>query len=188
VLVAAATHRVAPTLVSRCQRVRFLPLSAETVLSIIGRQVEADPVTQRAAAALSGGSAQRGLQLLEGDHLTDIQETMQTLLRATEQGSMVELFTAASEVGRDRLKLIEMLDHLRIWSRDLLLIVEGLDTGATIHSDHLQRLRAEAGALRYRTLLHRLRALDEAQTALRGNVHPALALENLVLHFRQVSP
>ena len=195
VLVSATTHRGAPTLVSRCQRVRFVPLSAPTIYSILERRAGAggeagepegqtSPAARRSAAALAGGSARRALRLLEGEQLATIQRTVTILLRAADSPGVVDLFEAAAEAGKDRLEVAEALDVLRTWLRDLLLVREGVDDRHLINSEHLPQLRADAARLDHRAILRRLRAVDEAQVALRGNVQPALALENLALRMR----
>jgi DNA polymerase-3 subunit delta' len=187
VLVSATTHRLAPTLVSRCQRIRFAPLDPSTVLSILERDGAGDAAQQREAAALSGGSAQRAMRLLEGEHLALVQQTTAALLQAASSTSVLPLFEAVAEAGKDRPALVEVLDCLRVWLRDLLLVREGIEQGRLLNADHLQRLRDEAQHVDRQAILRRLRAIDEAQAALRSNVQPALTLENLGLRMRQVS-
>jgi DNA polymerase III gamma/tau subunit len=145
---------------------------------------QTSPAARRSAAALAGGSARRALRLLEGEQLATIQRTVTILLRAADSPGVVDLFEAAAEAGKDRLEVAEALDVLRTWLRDLLLVREGVDDRHLINSEHLPQLRADAARLDHRAILRRLRAVDEAQVALRGNVQPALALENLALRMR----
>jgi len=66
-------HRIAglpPTIVSRCQKVPFLPLSPDAIVEILSRHPDAgsafpEPLL-RVAAAVSGGSPGRALVLLPG--------------------------------------------------------------------------------------------------------------------------
>jgi DNA polymerase-3 subunit delta' len=190
VLITAAIHRVVPTLVSRCQRVRFRPLESDSVLAILGRQGEASSeAARRAAAALAGGSAGRALKLLQSEQMGTIQETVSSLLRASAEGSVLPLFESAGAAGRDRLLLTEALDYLRVWLRDLLLLRESLEgSGRLINAGSVDQLRAESAAWTGPGLLSALRAVDETQRALRGNVHPTLALEHLGLRLHQLRP
>ncbi len=181
VLVTPAIHRITPTLRSRCQRIRFLPLELKAVSGVVSQYSTADRAQQQTAVALSAGSAKRAILLLESEQLTAIQKTMRRLLRASRAGTARDLFETTSEAGKDRLFLAEVLDYMRVWFRDLLLMVEGLSEGRVINADQLSQLREEAAQERTRALLRRIRAIDEAQTALRGNVNPTLVLENLVL-------
>jgi DNA polymerase-3 subunit delta' len=188
VLVAAAGHQVIPTLVSRCQQIRFLPLQRNDVLSIIQRCSDVDPADQRAAAALAEGSVKKAQRLLEEEQMSAIQTIVTALRETTRRREAVAIFQAASEAGRDRLLLREALDVLRIWLRDLLLCREGLGEGRIVNQDAMDELVSEAEQLSTPALMSRIRAVDEAQLALRGNVHPTLALENLVLRMLEASP
>jgi DNA polymerase-3 subunit delta' len=80
-LVAHRVSQVMPTIVSRCQRIPFFPLPAETVGEILAALPEADGrsgVEIRLAAALSGGSPGRALAILP--ELADERETWLSLL------------------------------------------------------------------------------------------------------------
>lgn len=186
VLVASAGHQVAPTLVSRCQRIRFLPLREEHLLSIVDRCTDAAEHQRRDAVALAEGSAKQALQLLEGDQMADIQRICAALQNASSGNSVLAIFEAAAEAGRDRQLLRETLDVMRVWLRDVLLCNEGLEKSGNLVNAHcIDRLKAEAERTTWRGIVRQLRAVDEAQAALKGNVHPALALENLALNMHR---
>lgn len=185
VLVASDAHRVAPTLVSRCQRLRFVPLEPEVVRRVVEKTSDAPEADRRAAAALAEGSPKRALRLLEGEQMALIQQTVGGLLRAAGSDDAGSLLEAASEAGRDRQLLGEVLDVMRVWLRDLLLCREGLAEGRAVN--HLPRLQEQAARLSRATVLGQIRAVNEAQSALRGNVNPTLTLEHLVLRMRQAA-
>lgn len=80
-LVAHRVSQVMPTIVSRCQRIPFFPLPAETVVEILAGLPEAEGrsgVEIRLAAALSGGSPGRALAILP--ELADERGTWLSLL------------------------------------------------------------------------------------------------------------
>ncbi len=188
VLVASAPHLVAPTLVSRCQRVRFAPLETEVVEQVVNLHDHgAGPEEVHAAVELSEGSAKRALRLLEGEQIAFIRKTVEALLHAARSQEAVKIFETAADAGRDREMIGETLDVVRVWLRDLLLCREGLDEGRVVNSDRLEELRREAEGHSLISLLRQLRAVDEAQAALRGNVHATLVMENLCLGMRQVT-
>lgn len=181
VLATSASHRVAPTLVSRCQRLRFVPLAPEQVLEVIAPLTEADSGQRRSAAALAEGSPRRALRLLEGDQMAVIERTVAALRDAAGEGSALAVFEAASEAGRDRELLLEVLDVLRAWLRDVLLTGAGLAQGRIVNAHRADELSEQAARLSGPAVLSQLRAVAEAQLALQGNVNPTLALENLAL-------
>ena len=169
VLATSAVHRVVPTLISRCQRLRFVPLGQEIVASILARRAaDASPDERQAAASFCEGSARRALDLLEGQRMGSLGEVVDALQDAASGRSVTAVFEAAAGAGKDRTLIADALDLLRSRLRDRLL--ESADEGG--------------GADRREQLLARLRAVDRAQAAVRGNVNPALTLENLVFEMR----
>ena len=172
VLVTAAAHRVTPTLVSRCQRVRFVPLERDVVLSILSRQeeVDADEAQMQAAAGYCEGSAGRALRLLDGEQFATLEQMVEGLVEAARGDRAVQVFDLALEAGRDRQVITDALDLLRLRLRDALLGQTPGDDGSHLSVD---------------AILGQLQAVDEAQSAVRGNVHATLALENLVLSMRE---
>ena len=169
VLATSAAHRVVPTLISRCQRLRFLPLGREVVASILASEAaEVPDKERRAAAAFCEGSARRALELLEGQRMGSLGEVVDALQEAVTGRSVAKVFEAAVGAGKDRTLITEALDLLRSRLRDLLL----------------EQVAQDDGAGRREQLLARLRAVDRAQAAVRGNVNPALTLENLVFEMR----
>lgn len=70
ILVAHRAAGMMPTIVSRCQRIPFFPLSPEEAAGILSRHPDAGPsyppAVLRLAAAISGGSPGRALTLLPG--------------------------------------------------------------------------------------------------------------------------
>jgi len=89
-------HRVAgmlPTIVSRCQRIPFLPLSPDTTVEILSRHPDAGPAFPapllRVAAAVSGGSPGRALSLLPD--LSEEREAWLSLLSEPAPREAIEL-------------------------------------------------------------------------------------------------
>jgi DNA polymerase-3 subunit delta' len=138
-------HRVAgmlPTIVSRCQRVPFLPLPTDTVVKILSSHPDAGPGVPapllRLAASVSGGSPGRALSLLP-----ELAETREAWL---------PLFTKLS--ARDAVDLAEtwkgegdapgrMAAPLSL-ARDLALLSSG--AGADIMNQDLREPLAAAAA------------------------------------------
>ena len=171
VLVSAAAHRVTATLVSRCQRVRFVPLEPEVVLTILARQeTEADEAQLQAAASYCEGSAGRALKLLEGDQFAALEQLVEGIMEAAGGDRTTQIFDLALEAGKDRGVINGALDLLRIRLRSALLGQGAISPGPTPSTN---------------SVLGQLHAVDEAQAAVRGNVHATLALENLVLSMRE---
>lgn len=65
ILVTANEGTMPPTLLSRCQILRFAPLSVEELASLLVERPDIDPERATALAALAGGSLEEALALIE---------------------------------------------------------------------------------------------------------------------------
>ena len=144
----------------------------------LARAVYADPAFDPAEAAarvlaLAGMRAQRAREALEAE-LEDLGLPPRELEQRVKRAAF----------GAEREDVLEALEELGAWYRDLVAVSAGAP-GAAVHCDRLPELEADAG-------LERLEAAEAAaeivREAWRGyeelNLHPALALEALFVRLR----
>jgi DNA polymerase-3 subunit delta' len=190
VLVTAAPDRLLPTIRSRTQRVRFVPVRPAVLVEIaVARGIE-QPRAET-AAALAGGSVARLWELLGGDQeaLGGVWERIAELRQAAGRREMGAIFDAASGQGEKEAKeaLPETLTLLARFYRDALATAAG--------ADDLVLLRERAGDLaalaergrrqaRLESLRRALAAVLEADAALAANVNPTTAVERMLLELR----
>lgn len=188
VLVTAAAHRVASTLVSRCQRLRFTPLAVPVLLAALRAHERAAAHSADAlqrVAVLGEGSVGQALALLDDPALEQAQQAADSVLRAAEDGGMLSVFQIAAEVSGERALLPQTLELLALRLRDLLLLASGSDESQLLSNSEIQpTLTARARGLGSRALLQQLRAVQQAQAALAGNANAALTLEALTVALR----
>ncbi|MFH1130381.1 MAG: DNA polymerase III subunit delta' C-terminal domain-containing protein, partial [Pseudomonadota bacterium] len=185
VLVSSVSHRVVPTLVSRCQRIRFLPLESKNVAVIVKRHAANSQEEQQAAIAVSEGSVGKALALLSNGQLSSARTVAGSLLQASRKHDAISLFDTAVQAGKDRHHLLEALEILRIWLRDLLLISQGQKNAKIVNQDQLSQLVADAAQVTRNGLLRQIRSVCNAQEALKRNLNPTMTLETLMFQLRQ---
>jgi DNA polymerase-3 subunit delta' len=138
-------HRVAgmlPTIVSRCQRVPFLPLETGTIVEILSGHPDAGEGTPRPllsmAAAVSGGSPGRALSLLPG--LSEERQSWLSLFAGLSVRDAVDLAGSWKGEGDAPGRMAAPLSL----ARDLALLSSG--AGADIINDDLREPLTAAAA------------------------------------------
>lgn len=186
IFVTGASHRLVPTLRSRCQRLRFAPLSNRDALEVVRQHNAADETAHRAAIALAEGSPGRALELLASEQTSKAEDIGRNLLRAAQSNAVAEIFSAAADAGRDRGLLLDALRFVRVWLRDLLLAQELGTDSSLIDNANIEALARQLNPQpsSQRQLLAQLRAVQSAHQALHANANPALTLETLMLTLR----
>lgn len=178
-LVANETTTLLPTVLSRCQRVVFAPLSDADLDAVLKRQ----GVGAEAARSIAGhaqGSPGRALALLERDFASWRAEVVVSLAQAATAGQEVLLDVARELSARTDLQE-ETLAFLLSWYRDQLAIKAGVPEDALVNRDiagdivYFAARETATGILRKISKLQRISAYEV--------FHPnmQLALESLLL-------
>jgi DNA polymerase III subunit delta' len=193
VLVSSAPDRLLPTIRSRTQRIRFGPIPPGPLAALVeARAAEKGlgAASAQAAVAISGGSIGRALDALAAESTEVSGETaaslMASLRKAASSRAAIPMLDAAAQFSgtkEDRARLSEVLTRLSHYYRDVMVTAAGAEELIVLRaqSDEIAALAATTGGSSL-PVTKALNALFEAQSALDGNVSPALLTE--VLLFR----
>jgi DNA polymerase-3 subunit delta' len=179
ILILTTTHvdAVLPTILSRCQQLRFPPLATETIASLL-RENGADEEPARIAAALAGGSFERAREILEDDGL----QTRKFLLEKVATLSLekiIPLFAAAEECAKDKENAIHLVDLLKVFWRDVLL--SRTDSPGITNTDLLPMIRSISDRHSLESIMEKLERISLTRQALTRNANPRLAAEVLFM-------
>lgn len=131
VLVTANETALLPTILSRCQILRFAPLGAEEIVDLLVSRHDVPAERAVLLAALSGGSLSRALEL-EEEPLTDLRdEAFRLASVAAKGGREQELVPWADALSKDA-RLLLLLQLLLGIVRDVASRAAG---GEVVHQD-----------------------------------------------------
>jgi len=179
VLTSSRPNRLPATVRSRCQRVRFVPLSEETVRAFLEQRAGVAAREARIAAALASGSLSRALALREVEPLTSRDEAL-ALLEPALRGDPSGLWRASQgfmkygRTGREALR--RMIEFHELWLRDLLRARYGAAREMLANRDREEDLRRQAQQVDAPEIRRRLMVLEEALRALESNVTADLTI------------
>ena len=167
-LISDAPGSLLPTILSRCQAVRFHDLSVEDCAAVLERRgLPAERA--RLLAGLAQGSVGRALEL-DGDG--DWFELREQVLRSLEKlNSAADVAAAAVPLEGEKGTEAGILDIMELWARDLMAVQNGAAPYQAADEARLRRCRLEGRAL--------LRGVLLARTQLGSNVSWPNALENM---------
>jgi DNA polymerase-3 subunit delta' len=179
VITTSRPNKLPATIRSRCQRVRFSPLSEATIREFLEERAGVPGEAARLLAAQSGGSLSRAIEMRGGDPLRLRNEAL-ALLAPAAAGDPTGLWKAAQgfmkygRTGRETLR--QAIEFHQIWLRDILRVQAGMPDDLVVNDDRLREIRAEASRTTPAELRRRLMVLEEAQKAIDGNVTADLTL------------
>jgi len=181
VLTTARAARVPATIRSRCQHVRFAPLSESLVREVLQSQADVEEKEARMLAALASGSLARALSMRDADPDMKAQrDAALALLAPALEGQPAELWgaiqklTAYGRAGRERLRLA--IEFMQLWLRDALRLRFGAEPEQLVNRDRLKDLRELAARIDAHEIRRRVMVLEEALRSIDANVSPDLTL------------
>lgn len=224
VLTTARPDRLLPTIISRCQVVRFHALPHATLCAELQRRFpDTDTDLLQATAAMASGRYGRAVQLLDAPNLVRLRNELLDLAAATAEAHLAECLglgerlmalperwwkaTQQAEAGRgdteedrvmrqealealakkspdriSRLQMMEILDVLQTWYRDLTLLRNAPDAEAVINTDRREQLARLAPDYSPRGLIWASQVIEDVRRDLREhNANLRLACQVLML-------
>lgn len=121
-LITAKPYRLLPTILSRCQRVKFKPLSLGQVIQILKSGADLDEAQAHFYASLSGGSAARALDLSRQKNFEKRLDWL-NLFSQLKDFSLEEILSRAEAMAKekDEEAAVDGLELWKLWVRDLMV-------------------------------------------------------------------
>ncbi|MBN1894022.1 hypothetical protein JW906_05985 [bacterium] len=177
VLTTENPSRILPTILSRCQMLRFPPLDEETVCRALETRWGMETQKAKLLSRLSGGSIQKALDFLDSE-FEDRREAAFRFLEACCRGRRLQVFTETDHLLNrwDKNGFLTWLVILQGLLRDLMHLDAAADQ-RLIHADMGSRLRGLSGHWSGRGLESALRHTEQAIDLIGKNVYL-----NIIMH------
>ena len=188
ILVSSMPDALLPTVLSRCPRLRFSPLTPHEVAAALVRDHGYAEQEARIAAAESDGSIGRALQS-QSDDLAEARDAAQRILEETARNSdparRINLARGLAEgkgsPAEERNRLAVRLRSLGSLLRDVGIIATRADRAILANTDLEQPLEKLASSFDARRSMRAYAAVDRALAALDRNASPKVVADWLLL-------
>jgi DNA polymerase III subunit delta' len=184
ILITSNIYQLLPTLISRCQGIRFNPLPPEAIWEILQSQGEEtlDPTEVDLRVGRSKGQVSRALS----DEVTQTASYRREMIGLIEQVSfkrMDLLFQWSKAMAKGSQPLSQILEEMLGILRDLTFVKSGGPPDRLFNRDLMAELEPVARKKSLAHLLKMTTAVNQTQYALSGNANAQLALETMLLDF-----
>jgi DNA polymerase-3 subunit delta' len=176
ILTTHQTSDLLPTIVSRCQRIRFRPLPPDTIRSLLMTQEGLERQEADVVARMAGGSYTRAVRLF---HQGWIARRNWIIREITTPQAAVSRLALAEQLARLKDHLPDALECILSYYRDVL--VWRYHPRQITNRDLQPEIEQAAASSRARELIDRIRATQEALRYLNANANPRLTMETLIL-------
>ena len=184
ILLTSNIYQLLPTLISRCQGIRFNPLPPEAIRKILQSQDDEklDPAELDLRVGRSKGQVSRALSD-EATQTSSYRPAMIDLIGQVSFKRMDLLFQWSKAMAKGSEPLSQILEELLGLLRDLTFIKSGGSPDQLLNRDLITQLEPVARKKSLSHLLKMTEAVNQTQYALSGNANAQLALETMLLDF-----
>lgn len=183
ILLTARPAALLPTIRSRCQTLRFAPLTADEIKAHLASDKKVTPKDAALRARAAEGSIGRALSI-DLEHYRQQREAMLDILDAlTTKPDRVRLLRAAEELADAKRKdeYEPRLDVLATLIHDAWANALGAPDGQIVNSDMIERIQRIGAALVPRRAARWLAQLEEHRRGLDVNINRKVATDALLL-------
>ncbi|RMF60233.1 MAG: DNA polymerase III subunit delta' [Calditrichaeota bacterium] len=180
VMISSRPNLLLPTITSRCQMVKFDPLSAAEIAQALVRDRGVDSAQAHLAARLASGSYRRAVELLDED-LEEMQNLSLDFFRASVQNGYAQIHYVEQILGQvqgNLKRLKDLLALLAFWFRDAAVVVSSEPDAEklVIHANRMEVLHKFASSFPQADVHSAVQAIEESIELIDRNVQINLIL------------
>lgn len=183
ILVTANKDLLLPTILSRCMKLYFAPLSEDEIKIILKSKYAVNEDKATVIAKLSGGSMKRAISFLDDDNFNLCQNAMDFLskdLNAKDIWQISDEFSAM-----DKAKIKQWADFLQMIIRDLLLLQAGADDNLLYNRDKKDVLDKLIVNFSLNRLFNCQNLIENLVKRLSSNADLKLMMQDFMLSWRE---
>jgi DNA polymerase-3 subunit delta' len=183
ILTALNTANLLPTIVSRCQEIRFGPISRKNLMRLLHDERGTETDVARIIAAMANGSISKALAMSD-DQWINQRNWLIHELEILGSRSIRGVMAFAEKLSSKKDKLPDALEVILTWLRDLWMV--GMDPEKIVNIDRIDGIQSNSGRVPPLSLLSKITAVQRAQKELQANTNLRLMLENLMLQLVKI--
>ena len=187
ILITANVYALLPTVLSRCQFIRFVALGVEKLVELLTQQQQIDEQRARLIASLSEGCPGRALSM-DTEATLEKRSRIEALFRTLSSGlqDVRVLFKEVEGLVSRKEEIHEYLDLMMLWYRDMHLLREQGATRFVANSDAVSRLQNSVKQLSEGQIRRLFDIVYNAKRDILRNANLQLTLEVMLISLTEV--
>jgi DNA polymerase-3 subunit delta' len=187
ILTSSSRERLLPTILSRCQEVRFESLNETEIAEALVERHKSDRTSAALLAKLSGGSYSRAVEMMSGD-LAQVRFDVITFLRAALKRSPIAVHAEVERLTAtpDRPRLEQTLALLQLWLRDAIALRVGASEDFVVNRDQIEDLQSFNRKFGGASVPQLILLVEDSIRAIRSNAQIPLVFIVLAMRLAEV--
>ena len=190
ILTANQVSDLIPTIVSRCQHIRFNPIPLKSIAKMLAAKFSLDQKNAEIIASLAGGSFSKALKLGRTHKVNWINyrkwflDSVAMNYFTGESSETIAkpyglIFALADKLSKNKDLLFESLEMIETWLRDIAIYKYSPDK--VVNIDMIENVKNVSKKVSVKSLISKIKAIHKAQKNILANANPKITLDILIL-------
>ncbi|MGL4912038.1 MAG: ATP-binding protein [Romboutsia sp.] len=185
ILVTSNKDSLLDTIKSRCEIIKFLPIS---LLELKKYLIKNGVDEQRAQllATFSRGSIEKALELAESAEFVIMREDIQSHIQTILDKNLIDILEIPAQMDKYKSEIISILDMMVNYFRDMMLLKENVDKSMIINSDKITFIQNMSKKISYSQVSKIIDIIEETKKKIRSNCNFNISIQVMALNIYEV--
>ncbi|MCG2758822.1 MAG: DNA polymerase III subunit delta' [Desulfobacteraceae bacterium] len=192
ILTALQPSDLLPTIVSRCQHIRFSPIHREELKTFLVEKHGLDAKDAAIFSAMANGSVAKALSMIRKNSQANwvcLRDWLLNIIGLEQVGSLslqpiIILLSFAERLSKNKEIIQDSLEIIKTYLRDL--IIYKYSPEKIINKDLIRKIQYASQKIAVKSLLSQIEAIQTAQKDIQANTNLRLTLEVMMLRLSRV--
>lgn len=175
-----------PTIRSRCDIVRFTPLKREEIKLYLTDKYSLDDKSALVYSAFSGGSISRAEELMNDSDFREMREDIQNCISVISDRNRMKIEFLADGIEKYEKEIINLLDIMINYLRDIIIIKEKLDTDLITNIDRITFIENMSRKISCSQIASIIDIIEDTKEKLRGYCSFKMSIQVMFLNIYEV--
>ena len=180
ILISSSPNNLLPTILSRCQSVKFYPVKPIEIEDYLIRLYNKSIEEASFVSNFTKGSVGKSIELSTSDKFFQMRDQLIKILDSLIKGDKTKAFSSIPFFNENRDNIEEIIDIILYWFRDLLIYKEIGESHLIINKDKLEYLSSQS-FVDFNSINDIIEKVEETKDNIRRNVNYQLSIETMLL-------
>lgn len=183
ILITSSSNNILPTILSRCQRIKFYPLQSKEITNyLVSHGIDVDKASF--IGDFSKGSIGKAMEVSQSHDFFVKRDECIKLIDSLLRGDKTKALSSIGFFDDNREKIDEILDIFLFWFRDLIIFKEIGNSPLIINKDRLDYLSRQS-FVQIDKINDIIEKVQETKDNIHRNVNFHLSIETMLLNIQE---
>ncbi|NLL80792.1 MAG: DNA polymerase III subunit delta' [Tissierellia bacterium] len=184
ILITSNPNQMLPTILSRCQSIKFNPVEANKIIDMLVDYYGKDKEEAEFISNFTKGSVGKSIEISQSDDFFNKRDEIITIIDDLLKGDRTKVFSSFSFFNENKDKIHEILDMLLLYFRDLMIYKKIGNNPIIINKDKIEYLSSQS-SIDSEKINDIIDNIQKTKELIKGNVNFQLSIETMLLSIQE---